>query len=115
MNELEANRNMWELRKYDVLIGTLEVYDQDMFWSTARFQATLAFEPYKATFSEGRDIPDGGAEQVEWGKWADKISSFGLHLIHTRTQKRASQFILYINDHEASFRVLLDEDNSKKE
>ncbi len=114
-NRVKNMNDIWELRKDEVLIGTLEVYDQDMFWATARFTPTAVFEPYKTTFSEGRDIPDGGAEQVEWGKWADKIGSFGLHLIHIRTQVRASQFILYINDDQASFRVIFDNHNSKKD
>ena len=108
MPNLEDDKNLWELRKGDVLIGTLDVYEQDMFWHTAHFRPTPAFEPYKVAFSEGRDIPDEGAEQVKWGKWADKISSFGLRLIRLRTQDIASQFILYINDDEASFRALFD-------
>ena len=103
----EPNRHYfdrWELRKDDILIGTLNVYDQDMFWFTAHFVPTAAFEPYRAIFSEGEALvgEDG------WYLWARKINTLGMKLVRLDDQNVASEFILYIKDEEASFRPVLD-------
>jgi hypothetical protein len=96
---------IWELRKGDILIGTLKVYDSEMFWAIAHFVPTPEFEPYRVVFSEGSNLPDDGAEQVEGGKWWEKIHSLGMHLTHVRDRSEYREFILYINGDRADFRV----------
>jgi hypothetical protein len=108
MNGFEDDTDIWELRKGDILIGTLDVYDQDMFWFTARFIPTAEFEPYRQVFSEGQALvgEDG------WYEWLRKINSFGMRLIRAYNQAVASEFILYINDNEAGFRPNFDKHRS---
>ena len=103
------DKDIWELRQGDVLIGTLDVYDQDMFNHTAHFMPTAAFEPYRGTFAEGSSIPP--EREDLWDQWAEKILSSGMKLIRLRDQKVASMFILYINDDIAGFRALFDDLN----
>ena len=53
MNEIEDDQAKWELRKGDVLIGTLDAYYKGTFWFTAQFSPTHEFEMYRKIFSEG--------------------------------------------------------------
>ncbi len=107
MNEIKDDSNVWELRKGDVVIGTLDVHDQDMFWFTAHFTPTSEFEHYRSIFSEGRSFVSK-SNNLEWAKWYDKINSFGMHMIRLHNQDTVSEFILYINDDEADFRPHFD-------
>jgi hypothetical protein len=104
MNDIEDDSDVWELRKGDVLIGTLNVYDQDMFWFTARFVPTNEFEPYGQVFSKGRAL----VGEESWYDWAREINTFGMRLIRLYDHATASEFFLYINDNEASFRPNFD-------
>jgi hypothetical protein len=101
---LENDTDIWELRKDDTLIGTLDVYDQDMFWFTAHFTRTIAFEPYSAIFSEGQSL----VGKDTWYEWLKIINSFEMQLVRLYNEAVASQFILYVNDNEASFRPNFD-------
>jgi len=105
MPDTKDNGDIWELRQSDNLIGTLEVFDTEDFWYKAHFVPTKEFEPYEVIFSEGNNIPDEGAEQLEWGKWWEKINSFGMRLIRLEGKSEFREFILYINDDRADFRV----------
>jgi hypothetical protein len=104
MNGFEDDTDIWELRKGDILIGTLDVYDQDMFWFTAHFAPTTEFEPYRQVFSEGQAL----VGEVSWNEWVRKINSFGMRLVRLGNNATASEFILYINDNEVGFRPRFD-------
>jgi hypothetical protein len=104
MNEFEDDSDIWELRKGAILIGTFDVYDQDMFWFTAHYVPATEFEPYRQVFSEGQALlgEDG------WYEWLRKINGFGMRLVRVYDQAVASEFILYINENEAGFRPNFD-------
>lgn len=104
---MNDDRDIWELRKGDVLIGTLDVYDQDMFWFSAHFIPTPEFESYEAIFSEGRALVNKD-DNSDWGQWVRNINSFGLHLIRLYNKATASEFILYINKDDSGFRPNFD-------
>jgi hypothetical protein len=104
---MSIERENWELRQGETLIGTLKVSDHDMFWFDAQFESTEAFEPYRALFAEGQSLTD--EEQTDdWGLWLDKTNKLGMSLVRLRDAEIASEFILYINDDRAYFRPSFD-------
>src|ERR1041385_2787987 len=105
--EMDDDSDLWELWQGEILIGKLDVTDQDMFWFTARFEPTAVFEPYRALFAEGQDLRL--SDDPAWGEWLRKTNNLGMHLTRVYNQARASEFILYINDDEASFRPSFDQ------
>lgn len=98
---------IWELRHADVVIGKLTITDQDMFWFHSRFEATPEFEPYRDLFAESSHFAADVEDQV-WDAWYEKIQNLGLHLIRLRDSAVASEFILYIDGDQSSFRPRFD-------
>ncbi len=98
---------IWELRRGDVLVGTLTITDQDSPWYSARFERTEAYAPYDAVFVEGNDVRSGD-DQAAWSQWRQQIQNLELRLVRLHEQAVASEFLLYIEGSEADFRPYLD-------
>ena len=101
------NTDIWEVRHGDTLIGTLTVTDDDMPWLSADFEATPEFALYRTIFNEGNSIRTADDADA-WATWHDKLRGLGLRLIRLGDQAVASEFILYIDGHEAEFRPRFD-------
>jgi hypothetical protein len=97
--------DVWELRQQDTLIARLHITDQDMFWYTASFEAAPAFEPHRALFAVGRTLVD---QPEKFDAWYEAAQDLGMYLIRLRDAAKASEFILYVEENEASFRPLFD-------
>ena len=104
---MSETQDRWELWQGETLIGTLTIFDQDMFWFSALFEPTAAFEPYRPTFDEGNRVRTADDADA-WAAWHDKLNGLGLHLVRLRDQAVASEFILYIDGREAEFRPRFD-------
>jgi hypothetical protein len=97
----------WELRHGDVLIGTLNVTEQDMPWYNAQFEPTSAYAAYRPVFEEGNNLRSGDDPDA-WSTWRKKVDDLGLRLIRLDDQAVASEFILYIDGNTADFRPYFD-------
>jgi hypothetical protein len=98
---------VWELRHGDVLIGTLNVTEQDTPWCNARFEPTSEYAPFRPVFEEGNDVR-AGDDPDTWITWRKKVHDLGLRLIRLHDQAVASEFILYIDGSSADFRPYFD-------
>jgi hypothetical protein len=98
---------IWELRRGDISIGTLNVTDQDVSWYSAQFEPTLEFALYSSIFEEGNGVRSGDDEPA-WSTWRKKVHELGLRLIRLHDQAVASEFILYIDGSTADFRPHFD-------
>src|SRR5687767_5779009 len=98
---------IWELRHGDILIGMLNVIDQDMSWFSAQFEPTPEYAPYNPIFDEGNNVRSG-EDEVAWSMWRKKVHDLGLRLIQLDNQAVASEFILYIDGSSADFRPHFD-------
>ncbi len=99
--------DIWELRHGEVLIGTLTIVDQDMFWFSATFEPTPEYAVYRAIFEEGNRIRTAD-DPDSWTAWQKKVLGLGLRLVRLRDQAVASEFFLYIDGREADFRPRFD-------
>jgi hypothetical protein len=100
---MSEEQEIWELRRGDVLVGRLVIYDQDMFWYTARFEPTAEFAPYRPLFQEGAALREGD-DPDRWAAWQEQVRGLGLMLVRLRDNVAASDFILYIDGAAADFR-----------
>jgi hypothetical protein len=67
--------NYWELRKGDVLLGTLVAYDLDFPWFYCHFTPTEAFAPHRAGFDEDlRWLEVGEADEAYYDHY-EKITA----------------------------------------
>jgi hypothetical protein len=105
-----SDDNVWELRKGETLIGTLRVFEQDMFWYSANFEPSPTFVALRPIFDEGNTIRMEDSEQSwsAWGMWCEKVAQLGLRLVRLYDHTIATQFILYIEDGQAEFRPHFD-------
>ena len=101
------NTDIWELRHGETLIGTLTVTDDDMPWLSADFEPTPEFAPYRAIFNEGNSVRTADNADA-WSAWNEKVRGLGLRLVRLSDQAVTSDFILYIDGHEAEFRPRFD-------
>jgi hypothetical protein len=103
---MSEEQEVWELRHGDTLIGRLTVYDQDMFWYSARFEPTPAFDPFRALFAEGAEIRTG-EDAERWQSWNERVRQLGLQLVRLSDNASTSDFLLYIDGSNADFRPKL--------
>jgi hypothetical protein len=98
---------IWELRHGDVLIGTLQVTEQDIPWYNSRFEPASEYADYRPVFEEGNGVRSGDDPDA-WSAWRKKVHELGLRLIRLHDQAGASEFILYIDANTADFRPYFD-------
>ena len=104
---MDDDLDIWELRHGDTLIGTFTVTDQDMFWFSATFEPTAAFQQYKPLFDEDSNLGSDDAAIEKSNDLQQEINDLGLYLIRPRDGERSSLMILHINrDNTAGFRVI---------
>lgn len=106
--EMSEEPEIWELRRGDVLVGRLAIYDQDMFWYTARFEPTAEFAAYRALFQEGAALREGD-DPDRWAAWQEQVRGLGLTLVRLRDNAVTGEFILYIAGSAADFRPRFDQ------
>jgi hypothetical protein len=95
-----------------MLVGRLVIYDQDMFWYTARFEPTAEFTPYRALFQEGAALREGD-DPDRWTAWQEQVRGLGLTLVRLYDNAVASESILYIDGSRADFRPRFDQHRPK--
>jgi hypothetical protein len=101
--------NYWELRKGDVLLGTLVAYDLDFPWFYCHFTPTEAFAPHRAGFDEDlRWLEVGEADEAYYDHY-EKITA-DMKLIRTNSDSHhVKQFLLHIDGDKAWFRAIHEE------
>jgi hypothetical protein len=101
-------KNIWELRKGDILLGTLTLNDVDMFWLYCSFIPTPAFEPFKPFFTQEYRLLDTEGVTDAWVSVYAQITSLRLSLTIKGTFDLENIVLLHIVDDEAWFRSLND-------
>jgi hypothetical protein len=94
---------IWELRQDEAVIGRLAVYDEDMGWYSARFEAAPAFDPLRALFTEGVQVRIG-EDAERWQDWHARVRQLELQLVRLADSASTDDFLLYIDGRDADFR-----------
>jgi hypothetical protein len=99
--------DVWELRKDEVVVGRLRIYDMDMFWADAHFEPTPEYEKYRPVF-DSQPYAEADDEVDQWDTWMKQVMDLGLKLVRLRDNVVCKEFILYIRDDKAAFRGTFD-------
>jgi hypothetical protein len=96
----------------ETLLGKLSIYEFDMPWVRAKFEPTPAFADAKPIFDREVALLDTGDEDgwQEWELAQDEIEKMGLHLVETSNGTIITQFLLHIENNEAWFRYILEQE-----
>jgi hypothetical protein len=99
----------WELRKQDVLIGTLHNRTHDQPWFICDFVPTPEYEKYHSLFEDWANIvnnPRPEQYKVELDEFYEMtIGKLGLNLIPINAARPINEFMIHIyNGKEAWFR-----------
>lgn len=95
---------VWQLKRGDVLLGTLTLYEQDMFWFFCDFVALPEFEDYRSIFTEGLKLIDAVGSE-EWEAWEIALQTFSLIEV-TSVFHPITEFMLHIEGDKAWFRPM---------
>ena len=95
-----------ELRRGDVLLGTLHACGSDQPWLVCRFEATAAFEEVRPLFDEELRIMDSMSDlDVDaWERAYGRIDNLGLRLVPADGGDAIDAFLLHIQGQRARFR-----------
>jgi hypothetical protein len=94
--------DVWELRKDDVVLGILKVYERNHAWATCHFEPFAAFEEYRHYWYPD-DVPPSIPDE-RFNTWATQIQSLNLVLVNIVDGSTRIPTILHINGDRASFR-----------
>ncbi len=100
---MSEEQPIWELRQGETIIGALTVYDEDMGWYSAHFEATPAFDRHRALFTEGTQVRVG-EDAERWQDWHARVRQLELQLVRLADSASTGDFLLYIDGRDADFR-----------
>jgi len=92
-----------QLKRGEILLGTLQVRNLDMPWVICAFEATEAFDDVRSLFDEELKMVDKD-DMDDWEKAYQRIEELGLVLVDVEGGKSITEFLLHVHGNEARFR-----------
>jgi hypothetical protein len=107
------SQSRWELRKGDVLLGTLVSYEWDFPWINCNFTPTDAFAAYRPLFDEAQRLFDATIDKSDdaWDTWDTFYEQVveGMRLAPMGDSERIKEFLLHIEGDAAWFRPIFED------
>jgi hypothetical protein len=96
----------FELRRAEVLLGTLQVVDVDQPWVICTFAPTNAFDEFRPLFDHELELIEGSdnLDAETWEEAYSHIDELGLQLVPVSGATPITEFLLHIEGSEARFR-----------
>ena len=96
-------RGPLELKRGEMVLGTLRPYDMDDPWLLCKFEPTAAFAEIAPLFLQELAVIQD-ADNTKWINAYSEIEQLGLRLVPVDNGEEISEFLLHIDDNEAWFR-----------